>query len=276
MTDSKSKNEMIKEAVKDHYRSRVDGSGLSSGCCGPVTLDHIGAANYNAEELVNLPKHAAQHSFGCGDPLAFAGVREGQTVVDIGSGAGLDAMIAAKTVGSTGLVFGIDMTPEMIQRAEDNVSQAGLSNIMFLLGDAEDIPLAAETADWVISNCVINLSADKAKVFQEIYRILRPGGQILISDMVAENLPQQIREDMIAWASCIAGAISEEEYLSTVLSAGFMDVHVVDRVEHSLDIKQEVLTEVFPGVDESMVKQAKEHGTQVASIRLSAKKPKAS
>lgn len=276
MTEKKSQSELIKEAVQDHYRSRVDGSGLSSGCCGTVKLDHIGAVNYSAEDLAHLPQHASQHSFGCGDPLAFAGVQAGQTVVDIGSGAGLDAMIAAKAVGPTGMVFGVDMTPEMIQRAEENVSQAGFTNIMFLLGDAEDIPLAAETADWVISNCVINLSADKAKVFQEIYRILKTGGQILISDMVAENLPPEVRDDITAWASCIAGAVSEEEYLTTVQSAGFMDVHVVDRVEHSLDIKQEVLAEVFPGVDESMVSQAKEHGTRVASIRLSAKKSKAS
>lgn len=263
------KDSDIREAVKSHYADRV-----SKSCCSDssVSLDQIGAVHYGSEELAGIPADAAQHSFGCGNPLAFAGVKEGQVVVDIGSGAGLDAMLAARAVGPAGIVFGIDMTPEMIERAEENARAAGYPNITFLLGEAENIPLEDGTADWVISNCVINLSPDKRRVFREIARILRPGGQVLISDMVAEKLPIELRDDSTAWSCCIAGAVSENEYLQFVREAGFTNVRILDRVEHNLHTENKELAEHL-AVSADLANKAKESGTKVASIRLSALKP---
>jgi arsenite methyltransferase len=269
------KQEEIREAVKKHYAGRISSpSCMPSGCCGESSLhlDQIGAANYSSTEMANIPADAVQNSFGCGNPLAYSGVREGDTVVDIGSGAGLDAILAARAVGPAGHVFGIDMTEEMIQRAEENVARTGLANITFLLGEAEDIPLAEGTADWVISNCVINLSPDKERVFGEIHRILKPGGRVLISDIVAENLPSQLRENMSAWSGCIAGAIDENAYLQAVASAGFRDINVLDRVEHSLTLTTEAMGEILPEVNDDIVAEAVKAGTRVASIRLYAEK----
>lgn len=154
------KDRLIKQAVKEHYAGYVK---EGSSCCdvGGCELDKIGGVNYNAQELADIPREAVSNSFGCGNPLAFAGVKEGDIVVDIGSGAGLDAILAAKAVGTTGTVIGIDMTPEMILQAEENVRRAGVHNVTFILGEAENLPLDQETTDWVISNCVINLSPNK-------------------------------------------------------------------------------------------------------------------
>jgi SAM-dependent methyltransferase len=276
MMSKRVEDDQIRQAVKEHYAGRVSSSCCEGNCgCGDSSaeLDKIGAENYQGADLQGIPQEALQQSFGCGNPLAFAGVQEGQTVVDIGSGAGLDAMLAAKAVGNTGHVFGIDMTAEMIQRAEENVRQAGLQNITFLLGEAEDMPLADATADWVISNCVINLSPDKDSVFHEIFRILKPGGQMLVSDMVAENLPDGLKNDITAWAGCIAGAVSEKDYIAAVERAGFTQVRVVDSVEHSLHVKAEIIKEFLPGVTDSMLEDARKKETRVASIRLSAVKP---
>lgn len=248
------KERLIKQAVKEHYAGYVK---QGSSCCdvGGCELDKIGGVNYNEQELAGIPQEAVSNSFGCGNPLAFAGIKEGDTVVDIGSGAGLDAILAAKAVGVSGIVIGVDMTPEMIRQAEENVRQAGLQNVTFIFGEAENLPLEQETADWVISNCVINLSPNKQQVFQEIFRILKPGGSFLISDMVAENLPVEMDEDLTAWCNCITGAIPEKEYLNIVEKAGFVHVEVVDRVEHKLS----GLTDI--------------KNVSVASIRLSAFKP---
>jgi arsenite methyltransferase len=267
-------HEQIREAVKNHYAGRVAGSCCSTGCCGDsgFQLENIGATNYTPAETEGIPGEALQYSFGCGNPLAFAGVSEGETVVDIGSGAGLDAILAARAVGDSGHVFGLDMTEEMIERAWENVNQAGLSNITFLLGVAEDIPLADETADWVISNCVINLSPDKEQVFSEIYRILKPGGRVLISDIVADNLPREITDSISAWSGCIAGAISQDEYLQIIDKAGFSDVSVLDSVEHSLNVSAEEVSGLLPEVSETILAAARQNGTRIASIRIFAKK----
>lgn len=272
------KAEAVKRTVSEHYGKVVTaGSGCctpGAGCCGgpSVSVAGFGITNYDLTELGTVPEEAARYSFGCGNPLAFSEVLEGQTVVDIGSGAGLDAIIAARRVGPGGRVIGLDMTPEMIRRARENVRQAGLNNVIFVQGDAENIPLEAAATDWVISNCVINLAPDKKRVFREIYRILKPGGRILISDMVTENLPPELLYSAEAWCGCIAGAVSEAEYMTAVEAAGFEEVRVVNRAE--IDPRTAVhAVGDFGAVGDKILQSAVEHGTKVASIKVTAVKP---
>ena len=190
----------------------------------------VKSAGYEEEELGRLPADAVQNSFGCGNPLAYAGVTPGQVVLDIGSGAGIDCLIAAEKVGSTGRVIGLDMTPEMIERGRQNTREAGVTNVEFRLGDAEKMPVADASVDWVISNCVINLSPDKPAVFREIARVLKPGGRISISDIVAEDLPAAIRDSRDAWTGCLAGAISEAAYVQGLEAAGLREVRATSRL----------------------------------------------
>jgi len=228
-------NKEIKAAVRARYAQAVREGG---GCCGPsgsVTFQEkafFPLAGYGADELKGLPQEAVTGAFGCGNPLAFAGVEPGQVVLDIGSGGGIDCLLAAERVGPAGRVIGVDMTPEMLRRAEANVAAAGHTNVEFRLGEAERLPVADASVDWIISNCVINLSPDKPAVFREIHRVLRPGGRLLISDVVAEVLPETVRADLTAWSSCIAGAISEREYVAGLEAAGFADVRVVSRLPY--------------------------------------------
>jgi len=236
----------IKEAVKSRYAQAIQGSssccgpsaslegGPSNSCCGPTTIEQKGGmvkiAGYDKGELSRLPADSVQNSFGCGTPLAFAGVRPGQTVLDIGSGAGIDCFIASEKVGPTGKVIGLDMTPEMIERARRNAKEAGVTNVEFRFGEAEKMPVEDTSVDWVISNCVINLSPDKPAVFGEIGRILRPGGRISISDIVAQDLPAPVRQSRDAWTGCLAGAISEEAYVRGLEKAGLREVKVTSRI----------------------------------------------
>jgi N-acetylglutamate synthase-like GNAT family acetyltransferase/SAM-dependent methyltransferase len=232
----------IKGAVRQRYARAIQKPSTSccgpspsqpvqvkSSCCGPSVTDTmkgslVKTAGYGEEELGRLPSDAVQNSFGCGNPLAFAGVELGQVVLDIGSGAGVDCLIAAEKVGPAGRVIGLDMTPEMIERGRRNVREAGVTNVEFRLGDAEKMPVDDASVDWVISNCVINLSPDKPAVFREIARVLKPGGRISISDIVAEDLPASIRESRDAWTGCLAGAISEAEYVQGLEGAGLRSV----------------------------------------------------
>ena len=240
----------IKEAVRTRYASAI--ARPAGSCCGPTPSDpvRIGGsccsptvsggvkgtmakvAGYGDVELAGLPSDAVQNSFGCGNPLAFAGVRAGQTVVDIGSGAGIDCLIAAEKVGPFGKVIGLDMTPEMIERARENAREAGAHQVEFRLGEAEKMPVDDSSADWLISNCVIKLSPDKPAVFAEIARVLKPGGRISISDIVAADLPEAIRRSRDAWTGCLAGAISEEDYAAGLARAGLRDVRVASRIAY--------------------------------------------
>ena len=178
---------------------------------------------------------AADSSFGCGNPLAFAGVKAGQTIVDLGSGAGLDLLIAADKVGVDGKVIGIDMTDDMIEVAKKNIAKSGHKNIEIRKGFIESLPVEDGSVDWVISNCVINLSPDKPQVFGEIARILKPGGQFSISDIVVKELPEWVREHAAAYAACVAGAISEEEYLGGLEAAGLEEIDVTERLVYEVD-----------------------------------------
>ncbi len=203
------------------------------GCCSPAPQAPAGAAaqlaGYDAE-LGQVPEAAAQSSFGCGNPLAFAGVEEGQTVLDLGSGAGLDLLIARGKVGASGKVIGVDMTDEMIEAARRNVAEAGYDNVEVRKGVIEQLPVEDGSVDWVISNCVINLSTDKPAVFREIARVLKPGGRVSVSDIVAEELPEWLREHAAAYSACIGGAISESEYAAGMAAAGLEEVEVSERL----------------------------------------------
>jgi arsenite methyltransferase len=236
----------IKDAVKSRYAKAIQGSSSccgpsapqagaqASSCCGPTAVEQKGdlvkIAGYDKDELSRLPADAVQNSFGCGTPLAFAGVQPGQVVLDIGSGAGIDCFLAAEKVGPAGKVIGLDMTPEMIERARQNAKEAGVTNVEFRFGEAEKMPVEDSSVDWVISNCVINLSPDKPAVFSEIGRILRPGGRISISDIVAQELPEAVRQSRDAWTGCLAGAISEEAYVRGLEKAGLRDVRATSRI----------------------------------------------
>lgn len=205
-----------------------------ASCCEPSQggCDCTGAARfYSAEELAGLPESVASASLGCGNPLAIADLLPGEVVLDLGSGGGIDCFLAARQVGPEGRVIGLDMTPEMIKLARRNAKKIGAANVDFRYGEMEEIPLADNSVDAVISNCVINLSPDKEQVFREAFRILRPGGRVAVSDIVLlKDLPEDVRSDLSAWSSCVSGAITEEEYLGAMRRAGFEKVKVEDRV----------------------------------------------
>jgi len=189
-----------------------------------------GLALYRSEDLAALPSEAVRGSFGCGNPVAFGEIREGDVVLDLGSGAGIDLLLAARKVGPGGRVIGVDMTAEMIARARENAAAAGLANIEVREGLIEDLPVESASVDWVISNCVINLSPEKPRVFAEIARVLKPGGRMVVSDLVARDLPAWVRESASLYACCIAGAISEEEYVAGLRMAGLADIEVRERI----------------------------------------------
>lgn len=218
----------IKEVVKERY-SRLVGTG--GGCCGEVsTADRkMAELGYNSGEIGAIPDNAVGQSFGCGNPNAFLHVKEGEVVLDLGSGAGFDAIIAARKVGPKGAVIGVDMTEAMLEAARENARKAGLLNVEFRKGDIEELPVDSGSVDHIISNCVINLAPDKEKVYREAYRVLKQGGDIVVSDIVTDNFPEELRRDLGLWASCAAGALEEKDYLDAIRRAGFRDVEVLGR-----------------------------------------------
>jgi arsenite methyltransferase len=203
--------------------------GCDSGCCGAATAEEpgFGAERYAAIDRDQLPDTAVLASLGCGNPTAVAELHEGETVLDLGSGGGIDVLLSAKRVGPSGKAYGLDTTEEMLQLARQNATQAGASNVEFLKGQIEAIPLPAATVDVVISNCVVNLSTDKPAVFRDTYRVLKPGGRIGVTDVVAEDqLSVEDRAERGAWVGCIAGALSKGEYEAQLAAAGFADISV--------------------------------------------------
>lgn len=217
------KSKEIHTAVRTRYAEVANDS---SPCCGP---DHSRELGYQPSELADLPDEAVM-GLGCGNPVALADLTEGETVLDLGSGGGIDVFLAARRVGATGRVIGVDMTPEMLRRAEDNAARAGLDNVEFRHGLIEDLPVETGTVDVILSNCVINLAPDKAPVFAEAHRVLRPGGRLVVSDIVTDQpLSPTAADDMASWASCVAGALPEAVYLDMLRSAGFEAVEVLKR-----------------------------------------------
>ena len=256
------KDEKIKGAVRQHYgeiaRRFVDDPTPAAGekvnrasccgpaeareakpaqasCCGPAPASEVPAGSdaarlYPVEELAGLPDTVTDASLGCGNPLAIAELKPGEVVLDLGSGGGIDCFMAARKVGPQGRVIGLDMTPDMIKLARRNAKKLGMDNVIFDYGEMEEIPLQDTSVDVIISNCVINLSPDKDAVFGEAYRVLRPGGRLSVSDMVVDgDLPQVVRDNLNAWAGCLAGALDESDYLSKMRAAGFERVEVLSR-----------------------------------------------
>jgi len=205
-----------------------------ASCCGPSQTDVTQLANamrlYSAQELTDLPESVTDVALGCGNPTAIADLKPGEVVLDLGSGGGIDCFLAARQVTPQGRVIGLDMTPEMINLARQNAKKVGATNVEFRCGEMEDMPLPDESVDVIISNCVINLSPDKDKVFSEAYRVLRPGGRLAISDIVTYgSLPEVVRSSLEAWAGCVAGALDETAYLDKMRQAGFTEVEVTAR-----------------------------------------------
>jgi arsenite methyltransferase len=225
-------NTPIHEVVREHYAERIrnnasccgslqQAQGDASGCCSAES------SLYPADLLATLPSGESAVSYGCGDPITLASLQPGQTVLDLGSGAGLDCFFAAKKVGETGHVIGVDMTPEMIERARSSVKRLNLTNVEFRQGYLEDLPVENNAVDIIISNCVINLLPDKSKVFGEAFRVLKPGGKLAVSEIVTDGpLPDSIKQSLSAWAGCMAGAIKAEDYIGMLKAVGFTNITV--------------------------------------------------
>src|SRR5438309_5155568 len=217
--------EEIKDTVKAKYgQAAIRVLGGAGGSCG---CDPVSSNLYDAAETAALPEGAVLASLGCGNPTALAEVHEGDVVLDLGSGGGLDVLLSAQRVGASGKAYGLDMTDEMLALARENQRQAGVTNVEFLKGEIENIPLPDASVDMIISNCVINLSADKRRVLAEAFRVLKPGGRFAVSDVVVRGeIPTAVRRSMELWVGCVAGALEEEEYKGLLAGAGFVDVAV--------------------------------------------------
>ncbi len=238
----KMQEKKVKEFVKKRYGNiaKTEKSCCTSCSCEPAARDVASQIGYSKEDLRSIPEDAVM-GLGCGNPIALASLREGETVLDLGSGGGIDVFLAAKRVGASGKSIGVDMTEEMIQKARTTASKWGYENVEFRLGEIENLPIENSSVDVVISNCVINLSPDKEKVFREAYRVLRPGGRIMISDLVTEGkLPEKIRKSFDAWACCIAGALERNQYLETIKNAGFKNVKIVSESTYTIDVSSEL------------------------------------
>jgi ubiquinone/menaquinone biosynthesis C-methylase UbiE len=228
---------IVKEAYGDIAKQGQVGCGPTTSCCGSTDVDQgmSRTVGYSSADLRGVPT-GADLGLGCGNPIALASVREGETVLDLGSGAGLDVFLAAGKVGKTGKAIGVDMTPAMIERARDNAARGHYENVEFRLGEIEDLPVDDETIDIVISNCVINLSPDKPGVFREAFRVLRPGGRLMISDIVLlKELPDPVKRSVEAYVGCVAGAMRKEEYIGAIRAAGFQDIQILQESSFPLE-----------------------------------------
>jgi arsenite methyltransferase len=246
----------IKEIVKEKYGQaalRVHTGG--SSCCGSAPSSQCGAdpitSNlYAAGDTSVLPQEAVLASLGCGNPTALAKLNPGETVLDLGSGGGIDVLLSAKRVGPTGKAYGLDMTDEMLALARENQKKSGIRNVEFLKGEIESIPLPDDSVDVIISNCVINLSADKDRVLREAFRVLKPGGRFAVSDVVTRGeVHAQIRQNMLLWVGCVAGALEENEYRDKLVSAGFEQVEIEPTRIYRLEDAREFLSEKGLDVD---------------------------
>jgi SAM-dependent methyltransferase len=252
--------ETVREVVREKYGqvarqvlNESRGTCCGPACCGtaesagPSAADPITSGLYDDQEATMIPPEALQASLGCGNPTALADLRPGEIVLDLGSGGGIDVLLSARRVGPTGKAYGLDMTDEMLALAEANRRKAGLTNVEFLKGHIEDIPLPDHSVDVIVSNCVINLSADKDAVFREAFRVLRPGGRLAVSDVVTRGeMPQAIQRSLELWAGCVAGALSEEEYRAKLQSAGFDEISIeTTRVYRAEDAREILISQGF-------------------------------
>jgi SAM-dependent methyltransferase len=280
------KDDEIKKQVRDRY---AQAASTKTSCCGPSSAPCCGGrpefdresasqkVGYSPEELAAIPEDA-NLGLGCGNPAALAGLRAGETVLDLGSGAGIDCFLAAAKVGPSGRVIGVDMTPEMLDRARENARKSGAKNVEFRLGEIENLPVADDSVDVIISNCVINLSTDKPRVFREAFRALRPGGRMIVSDLVLRKpLPDAIRRSVEAYVACIAGALIKDDYLGAIRAAGFADVSVVSEEVFPAELvledtlAPEIIKKLKIPQEELM-----DHVSSVLSLSVQAFKPKGS
>ncbi|KAF0111272.1 MAG: putative methyltransferase [Chloroflexi bacterium] len=276
----------IRKAVREHYAEaavKIGGccgdessknSVKSSGCgCGTSAnkSDASSRVFYNTEDLSSLPEDVTGLSLGCGDPVTLASLKEGQTVLDLGSGGGIDCFLAGKKVGTTGRVIGVDMTPEMLDQARANRSKIGAENVEFRLGEIEHLPVADDSVDVVISNCVINLSTDKPQVLREILRVLKPGGRMAVSDIVTSGeLPEVIKQSLSAWAGCIAGAMDEKDFIQAIQQAGFKDTKLTP-----VYFDEELISDFSRQIDgfETLDVDKKSLRKTIFSAKITAEKP---
>lgn len=274
------KTEEIKKAVRSGYAKvaleNIPCCGVGSSCCGSANPaeDISRKVGYSQEELSAVPE-GANLGLGCGNPVALASLKEGETVLDLGSGAGFDCFIAASKVGDTGKIIGVDMTPEMVEKAQQNARNGNYANVEFRLGEIENLPVSENQVDVVISNCVINLSPDKDKVFREAFRVLKPGGRLMVSDMVLlKELPEAIRRSVEAYVGCIAGAVMKEEYLSAIHSAGFREIKVLGEDVYPIELMAaDPIAQAISADLDLSEEAAKDLSSSVASIKVSARKP---
>jgi SAM-dependent methyltransferase len=240
-------NERIKEHVKNRYKelAKTDCSSCSSSCCSTSSCGTppqyiTWKLGYSPTDIESVPEESVL-GLGCGNPVALASLKEGETVLDLGSGAGIDVFLASKKVGPQGKVIGVDMTKEMLDRANKTALKHGYTNVEFRLGEIEVLPIEDASIDVIISNCVINLAPDKLKVFKEAYRVLKTNGRLMVSDLVTEGeLPEAVRKSFDAWAGCIAGALEKNQYLDKIKQVGFENIKVVSRKPYTLDISEEL------------------------------------
>ena len=269
----------IKKSVRDGYAeiARKKSSCCSSAsCCGgsSTSKDISRSIGYTDEEMNNAPE-GANLGLGCGNPVATASLKEGETVLDLGSGAGFDAFLASGKVGKTGHVIGVDMTQEMLEKARLNAAKGDYANVEFRLGEIENIPVDDNSVDVIISNCVINLSPDKKKVFQEAYRVLKPGGRIMVSDIVLiKPLPEIIKNSVEAYVGCLAGAVMKEEYFSYIKNAGFESIEILSQDNFPVKLMENDATANIvknnPCINK---KDLKDIDISVASVKVRAVKP---
>jgi len=259
----------MKEVVREKYAEAALRAGASKSCgcgCDPKLSDPVTRNLYDAAQIGALPDKAVLASLGCGNPTALAQLKEGEVVLDLGSGGGIDVLLSARRVGPTGKAYGLDMTDEMLALARENQKNAGVTNVEFLKGEIEAIPLPDNSVDVIISNCVINLSGDKDKVFREAFRVLKPGGRFAVSDVVTRGeIPADIRKNLLLWAGCLAGALEDKEYTAKLTAAGFTDIGIEVTRVHKADEAREWFTEI--GVDYDKVAPQIDGKTVSAFIR---------
>lgn len=245
----------VQDQVKEKYGSAaraVAQSGSVKACCDPGLrcCDPITTNLYNADQKGAIPEKAVLASLGCGNPTALIDLRPGEVVLDLGSGGGIDVLLSAKRVGPAGKAYGLDMTDDMLALARKNQRQAGVANVEFLKGEIENIPLPDNSVDVIISNCVINLSADKDRVLAETFRVLKPGGRFAVSDVVVRgSVPDEVRKSMLLWVGCIAGALEENDYLAKLAKAGFEGISIEPTREYDVEDARQFLTEAGVDVD---------------------------
>ncbi len=275
------KDEEVKKIVRQGYAKIAKQensccSGSATPCCGSTTSEEISKRIGYSEEEMNAVPEGANLGLGCGNPVALASLKPGETVLDLGSGAGFDCFLAANRVGKSGRVIGVDMTPEMLTKARRNATKGNYTNVEFRKGEIEQLPVDDNSVDIIISNCVINLSPDKKRVFKEAFRVLRPGGRLMVSDMVLlKELPDDVKNSIEAYVSCVGGAIMKTEYLDAVKTAGFQDVKVMDEAIYPLEtITNDSTVKTIIKKTGITTQKLNELSNSVASIKVYGQKPK--